>query len=284
MSPCRSPGSSSNSRSRQDSCGTTPVPCPVRKKAAVVVLFLCGKKNGPPQNRSCALKLYIRTFFSTSYSLGIWQKRNPYFTRCLPVPLIHLHYLKPLPTTPPLEQERLRSLSTLNPSTHLQPLVNSSSDRTERNLKTSSNKRKMYDGVGATKHSSELPHRNNYPCEMGSLLSRVSWRVTVKASSQHFFHKPYYLFLPSQLSLSLSLSLWRNPRSPPPPPAQKATVPRKKPEPKFSAKRNSCIAHLCKGQEEQDWKWFSTPVAMVTNIKRAKIDAARHQRNGRASS
>jgi hypothetical protein len=25
-------------------------------------------------------------------------------------------------------------------------------------------------------------------------------------------------------------------------------------------------------------------VAMVTNIKRAKIDAARHQRNGRASS
>jgi hypothetical protein len=151
-----------------------PVPCRVRKKAAVVVIFLCGKENGPPQNRSCALKLYIRTFFSTIYSPGVWQKRKPYVTRCLPVSLIHLHYLKPLPTTPALEQERPRSLSPLNPSKHLQAPCQQHlrSHRTE--LKNQFKKtRKKYDGVGATKHSSELPHRNNYPCEMGILLSRV---------------------------------------------------------------------------------------------------------------
>jgi hypothetical protein len=135
--------------------------------------FLCGKKKWATTEQKLRFEaLHSDLFFSTSYSPGVWQKRNPYFTRCLPVSLIHLHYLKPLPA---LEQERPRSLSTLNPSTHLQPLVNSTSNhRTERNLKNQFKQTKMYDGVGATKYSSELPHRNNYLCEMGILLSRVS--------------------------------------------------------------------------------------------------------------
>jgi hypothetical protein len=116
-----------------------PVPCPVRKKAAVVVFFCAGKKMG---HHRIEVALWSFTFGPSSLLVILRGFGFPYFTRCLPVCLIHLHYLKPLPTTPPLEQERPRSLSTLNPSTHLQPLVNSTSDRTGRNLKTSSNKTK----------------------------------------------------------------------------------------------------------------------------------------------
>jgi hypothetical protein len=85
--------------------------CPSPEEGTRCCFFLCGRKKG---HHRTELPLWSFLFGPSSLLVfsGVWQKRKPYFTRYLQAFLIHLHHLKPLPTTTALEQERPRSLST----------------------------------------------------------------------------------------------------------------------------------------------------------------------------
>ncbi len=156
----------SNSCSRLDLCGTTTC-APVRKKAPVVVVFLCGRKRG---HHRTELPLWSFPFGPSSLLVfsGVWQKRKPYLYRYLQAFLIHLHHLKPLPTTTALEQERPRSLSIEIVPQAFIPFSTAPQIAPNGIPKPVQTTKWNDDGVGGSKtHSSEL--HCNYPCEMLSL-------------------------------------------------------------------------------------------------------------------
>jgi len=215
VSPCRSPGSSSNSRSRLDLCGTTTC-APVRKKAPVVVFLLCGRKKG---HHRTELPLWSFLFGPSSLLVfsGVWQKRKPYFTRYLQAFLIHLHHLKPLPTTTALEQERPRSLSTEIVPKAFIPFSAAPQIAPNGIPKPVQITSEMMEWGGSTTHSSEL-HRN-YPCEMLS-FTRILERATVSFFPALLVPQTLITFF-SQLCVCVSVGKPPPPPPPPPPPKKK---------------------------------------------------------------
>jgi hypothetical protein len=75
VSPCRSPGSSSNSRSRLDLCGTTTC-APVRKKAPVVVFFSV-EENRATTEQNFRFEAFPSDLLLYSFFRGFGKSENP---------------------------------------------------------------------------------------------------------------------------------------------------------------------------------------------------------------
>jgi len=141
--------------------------CPSREEGTRCCFFLCGRKKG---HHRTELPLWSFPFGPSSLLVfsGVWQKRKPYLNRYLQAFLIHLHHLKPLPTTTALEQERPRSLSIEIVPQAFIPFSAAPQIAPNGIPKPVQTTKWNDDGVGGSKtHSSEL--HCNYPCEMLSL-------------------------------------------------------------------------------------------------------------------